>query len=75
MEVLLSLEDVVSDSNLRALRHMPNPWTEFDGSQDWDIWCVAVVYHKKFVSRGMGDGDRKLDDIMKLFLGELQLAI
>ncbi len=86
MEVLLSLEAVVSDSNWRALRHLYDTVeSQIRGlnsmgvkSETYGALLSSVMLGKLpqeirlFLSRGMGDGDRNLDDMMKLLLGELQ---
>ena len=86
MDILLNLEAVVSDSNLRALRHLYDTVeAQIRGlnsmgvqSETYGALLSSVVLGKLpqeirlLLSRGMGDGDRKLDDLMKLLLGELQ---
>ena len=86
MEVLLNLDAVVSDSNLKALRHLYDTVeAQIRGlnsmgvkPETYGALLSSVVLGKLpqeirlLLSRGMGDGDRKLDDMMKLLLGELQ---
>ena len=86
MEVLLSVEAVVSDSNLRALRHLYDTVeAQVRGlnsmgvkPETYGALLSSVMLGKLpqevrlLLSRKMGDGDRKLDDMMKLLLGELQ---
>ena len=86
MDILLNLEAVVSDSNLRALRHLHDTVeAQIRGlnsmgvqSETYGALLSSVVLGKLpqeirlLLSRGMGDGDRKLDDLMKLLLSELQ---
>ena len=86
MELLLSVETVVSDSNLRALRHLYDTVeAQVRGlnsmgvkPETYGALLSSVVLGKLpqeirlLLSRGMGGGDKKLDDLMKLLLDELQ---
>ena len=86
MELLLSVETVVSDSNLRALRHLYDTVeAQVRGlnsmgvkPETYGALLSSVMLGKLpqeirlLLSRGMGGGDRKLDDLMKLLLDELQ---
>ena len=86
MEVLLSSEAVVYDSNLKALRHLYDTVeAQIRGlnsmgvkPETYGALLSSVVLGKLpqeirlLLSRGMGDGDRKLTDLMKLLLSELQ---
>ena len=86
MDVLLSVEAVLSDSNLRALRHLYDTVeAQIRGlnsmgvkPETYGALLSSIMLGKLpqeihlLLSRGMGDGDRKLNDLMKLLLGELQ---
>ena len=86
MEVLLSLDAVVSDNNLRALRHLYDTVeAQIRGlnsmgvkPETYGALLSSVVLGKLpqkirlLLSHGMGDGNRKFDDLMRLLLDELQ---
>ena len=84
MDVLLSVEAVLSDSNLRAhlydtveaqIRGLNSMGVK---PETYGALLSSIMLGKLpqeirlLLSRGMGDGDRKLNDLMKLLLGELQ---
>ena len=86
MEALLGVEVVTSDTNLKALRRLYDTIeTQVRGlkamgveSETYGGLLSSVVLGKipqeirLVISREMGDGDRKLDALMKMLLDELQ---
>ena len=86
MEVLLSVEAVTSDSNLKALRHLYDTVeAQVRGlksmgveAETYGALLSSVVLGKipheirLVISRELGDGERKLEDLMKNLLSELQ---
>lgn len=86
MEVLLSVKAVASDTHLKALRRLYDKIeTQVRGLQSLGVssdsygsLLSSVVLSKVpqeirlVISRQIGDEDRSLDDLMKIFLEELE---
>ena len=86
MEILLNIEGVTSGRNLKALRHLYDTIeAQIRGLNSMGVTAdtyggllSSVVLSKiphdicLIVSRMIRDGDRKLDDLMKMLLDELQ---
>ena len=86
MEALLSLDAVPSDTNLKALRHLYDAIeSQVRGLKSMGVTpetygslLSSVVVAKippeirLIISRKIGDGDRKLDDLMAILLDEVQ---
>ena len=86
MEILLNIEGVTSGRNLKALRHLYDTIeAQIRGLNSMGVTAdsygglLSSVLLSKIpqdihliVSRMIGDGDRKLDDLMKMLLDELQ---
>ena len=86
MEVLLSVEAVTFDMSLRALRHLYDTIeAQVRGLKSMSVTCneygsllSSVVLSKiaqqicLIISHEIGDGDWKLDHLMKLLLSELR---